>query len=114
MHSVKVKVEVGPFQAAVRQAAIMTDTDSKRVEFKFTKNKLTLEARGAGAGRSRVEMPLEYDAKAISIGFNPNLLVDMLKVLPPDALLTLELDDGTKPALFKYEGTYSYLVMPLT
>ena len=113
-HSVRVKLESGLFLAAVRQAAIMTDNESKRVEFKFTRNKLTLEARGTGAGRSRVEMPLEFDSKPISIGFNPSLLVDMLKVLPSDAPLALELDDGTKPALFRYEGNYSYLVMPLT
>jgi DNA polymerase-3 subunit beta len=113
-HTARVKLEVGPFQAAVRQAKIMTDSDSKRVEFKFSKNKLTLEARGAGAGRSKVEMPLEYDAKPINIGFNPELLIDMLKVLPPDVELALELDDGTKPALFKHDANYSYLVMPLT
>src|SRR3954462_9560600 len=47
-HTVKVPLEAGPFQAAVRQAAVMTDNDSKRVDFKFAKNKLTLEARGSG------------------------------------------------------------------
>jgi DNA polymerase-3 subunit beta len=113
-HAVRVKLDVGSFHAAVRQAAVMTDNDSKRVAFKFAKNKLTLEAHGSASGRSKVELPLEYEAKPIEIGFNPELLNDMLKVLPPEAPLALELDDGTKPALFRYEADYSYLVMPLT
>lgn len=102
------------FQAAVRQAAIMTDTDSRRVAFKFDKGKLTLVAQGAMAGRSRIEMPLEFTAKAIDINFNPEYLVDMLKVLPPNAPLTVDLIDGASSALFRCEESYVYLVMPLT
>jgi DNA polymerase-3 subunit beta len=112
--AVKVPLPVAPFFAAVRQAKIMTDDDSKRVTFAFAKGKLTLEARGATTGRSKVEMPLEYDAKPISIGFNPDVLVEMLRVLPDDADLLLELVDGNSPALFRQGGDYSYLVMPLT
>ena len=34
----------------------------------------------------------------------------MLKVLPPDAELTLELIDAGSPALFRSGANYSYLV----
>jgi DNA polymerase-3 subunit beta len=110
----KVVLQATPFQVAVRQAAIMTDEDSKRVTFRFAKNNLTLKAQGATAGRSKVELPIEYDGKTLEIGFNPSYLVDMLKVLPPDAELTLELIDPASPALFRSGANYSYLVMPLT
>jgi len=112
--AVKVPLPVAPFFAAVRQAAIMTDDDSKRVTFAFARGKLTLEAKGATTGRSKVEMPLEYDAKAIHINFDPKFLTEMLRVLPADADLLLELVDGNSPALFRQGGDYSYLVMPLT
>jgi DNA polymerase-3 subunit beta len=112
--AVKVTLQAAPFQAAVRQARIMTDNDSKRVTFKFARGKLTLESRGATAGRSRVELPLDYEAKPIDINFNPDYLVDVLKVLPPDADLVLELIDNGNPALFRCGDNYSYLVMPLT
>jgi DNA polymerase-3 subunit beta len=110
----RVVLQAAPFQAAVRQAAIMTDEDSKRVTFRFSKNNLTLKAQGATAGRSKVELPIEYDSKTLEIGFNPTYLVDMLKVLPPDAELTLDLLDAGSPALFRSGAEYSYLVMPLT
>jgi DNA polymerase-3 subunit beta len=110
----KVALNTLPFQAAVRQAAVMTDDDSKRVTFRFANDKLTLEARGATAGRSKVEMQIGFDAKPVEINFNPAYLVDMLKVVPPDEEITLELIDGASPALFKQGASYSYLVMPLT
>src|SRR5262249_32781519 len=83
----KVPLLVGRFQAAVRQAAIMTDEDSKRVVFHFKGKKLTLEAQGAVTGRSKVELPLEYEGKPIDISFDPSYVVEMLRVLAPDDLL---------------------------
>jgi DNA polymerase-3 subunit beta len=110
----KVPLTVGPFYSAVRQAAIMTDEESKRVVFEFTKKKLTLQARGAESGRSRVEMPIEYDGKDVKISFDAHFVSDMLRVLAPDTALTLELVDGNSPALFRCGADYSYVVMPLT
>jgi DNA polymerase III subunit beta len=109
----KVPLTVGPFLSAVRQAAIMTDEESKRVTFNFAKKKLTLQARGAESGRSRVEMPLDFDGKAVEISFDPKFLVDMLRVLEPDTPLMLELTDNATPAVFKHDPSYLYVVVPL-
>jgi DNA polymerase-3 subunit beta len=109
----KVPLVAGPFLAAVRQAAIMTDDDSRRVVFHFAKNKLTLQAQGAATGRSKVELPVEYDGKALDVSFNPGFLVDMLRVLPADAEVTAELVDGATATLFRHGPDYLYLVMPL-
>src|SRR5262245_10140215 len=110
----RIPLAVTPFLTAVRQAAIMTDDESKRVAFHFAPGQLTLEAQGAATGRSKVETPLEYDGTPIDISFDPQYLVDMLKVLDAEAPLTLDLTDGSKPALFKSGAEYSYLVMPLS
>ena len=112
--ALKIAIPAAEFHAAVRQAAIMTDDETRRVTFRFAPEKLTLEAHGSVSGRSKVEMALEHDGKAVEINFNPQYLIDMLKVLPPDAELTLELTDGASPALFRSGTAYSYLVMPLT
>src|SRR5262249_15406855 len=112
-HNVKVHLAVGPFQTAVRQAAIMTDDESKRVMFTFAKKKLTLEAQGSESGRSDVEMPLEYEGKSLKISFDPKFVLDMLRVLEPDTALTLEMNDSSSPAVFKAEPHYLYVVVPL-
>jgi DNA polymerase III subunit beta len=110
----KIPLTAGPFLAAVRQAAIMADDESKKVVFTFSKKKLTVQAQGAETGRSKVEMPVEFDGKSLEIRFDPRFLTDMLRVLEPDAALTLELVDGNSPALFKSGSDYSYVVMPLS
>ena len=112
-HAAKIPLTVGPFLSAVKQAAIMTDEESKRVIFTFAKKKLTLQARGAESGRSRIEMPVEHDGKAIEISFDPKFLVDMLRVLEPDTTLSLEITDSATPAVFRHEPNYLYVVVPL-
>src|SRR5205807_2501420 len=75
--TVKVPLKVGPFLVAVRQAAIMTDDESKKVIFTFDKQKLTMQAQGPGTGRSKVELPIEYDHKQIKISFDPKYVTEM-------------------------------------
>ena len=111
--SIKVPLVVGPFYSAVRQAAIMTDEESKRVIFSFAKKKLTLQARGNEAGRSKVEMQIDYEGKAAEISFDPKFLGDFLRVLEPDTALTLEMSDSSAPALFRVEPNYLYVLVPL-
>jgi DNA polymerase-3 subunit beta len=112
-HNFKVPLTVGPFQQAIRQAAIMTDEESKRVVFNFSKKKLTLQARGVEAGRSKVELPLDYDGKAIEVSFDPKFLLEMLRVLEPDTQVALEMVDSSSPALFRCDANYQYVVVPL-
>ena len=112
--TVKVPLVVGPFFSAVRQAAIMTDEETKKVMFSFAKKKLTMQARGPTSGRSKVELPVEYDGKGIDIAFDPKFLTEMLRVLNADDALTLELTDGGSVALFRCGENYSYIVMPLS
>src|SRR5262245_54832279 len=110
----KVPLLIEPFLSAVRQAAIMTDDESKKVAFNFTPGKLTLQAQGAATGRSKVEMKLEYEGPAVNINFDPQYLIEMLRVLEPDGSLQLDLVDGQRPALFRHGDDYLYLVMPLS
>jgi DNA polymerase-3 subunit beta len=113
-HLVRVPLQAATFLTAVRQAAIMADTETRRVSFKFDKNKLTLEAQGAMTGRSQVELAIDYKAKPITIDFNPAYVTDMIRVLPADAELNLDLIDGKTAALLRYGEEYRYLIMPLT
>ena len=112
-HTARVPITVGPFLSAVRQAAIMTDDESKRVVFSFAKKKLTLQAKGAESGRSKVELPIDFDAKAIEVSFDPKFVVDMLRILEPDTRLDLDLIDSQSAAVFRFEPDYLYVVVPL-
>ena len=112
-HTARVPLTTGPFLSAVRQAAIMTDEESKRVRFQFAKGKLTLRAQGAEAGQSRVELPVEYTGKNLEISFDPKFVTDMLRVLEPDTPLVLDMNDSASPAVFRHEPNYLYVIVPL-
>ena len=59
-------------------------------------------------------MPIEFDGTVLEINFDPHYIIDLLKILPDDAPLMLEMNDANKPALFRSGPNYQYLVMPLS
>jgi DNA polymerase-3 subunit beta len=111
--TVKVSLEAAKLCTAVRQAAIMTDKESRRISLHFTKDQATLQAETAMLGRSKVELPLQYDDKELKISLDPIFLTDMLRVLPPDASLVLEQETASAPVLFRAGPDYSYVIMPM-
>jgi DNA polymerase III subunit beta len=112
-NTIKVQLTVGPFWAAVRQAAIVTSEERRGVGFTFGDCKLTLAAHGAEYGESHVEMPIAYDGAEVPITLDPRYLNDFLRVLEPDANLTLELRDAESAAVIYSEDGYAYVIMPL-
>lgn len=108
-----IELVAGPFLSAVRQSMIVTNEESRGVDFTFGGGNLTLNSVGADIGTSRVEMPVSYDGEPITITFDPKFVADFLKVLDPSASLSLNLIDSSSAAVFKADGDYTYVVMPL-
>jgi DNA polymerase-3 subunit beta len=112
-NTVKVELSVGPFYAAVRQAAIVTSDERRGVDFDFGDGKAVLCAHGAEYGESHVELPIAYDGQQVGITLDPRYLNDFLRVLDPEQTLTLELRDAESAAVCSTEDGYAYVVMPL-
>lgn len=111
---IRVDLTVGPFLAALRQAAIVTSDESRGVTLKFSQGTLRLDAQAADVGQSRVELPISYDGKPLEAAFDPRYLIDMLRVLGEEAAVTAEFVDGDSAAVFRTTDGYAYVVMPLT
>jgi DNA polymerase-3 subunit beta len=112
---VKLAVSCPDLLARVRQAAIMTDDESKRVDFTFEAGKATLRARGPETGTSEVVMELPgFEGPEVEIAFDPQYLIEMLRATDGEPTAALEMTDGTKPAVFRIGDNYLYLVMPLS
>jgi DNA polymerase III subunit beta len=112
--AVNIPLPVGPFLAAVRQSQIVTDEESRGVEFLFGNSMVTLNSQASDIGDSKVQMPLEYDHEDILITFDPRYVADFLKVLPPETLIDLQLTDSDTAAVFRVEDSYTYVIMPLS
>jgi DNA polymerase III subunit beta len=110
----KIPLPVQAFLSRVRQAAIMTDDESKRVDFTFGSGKLQLRARGEARGNCHVEMVVDrYDGDEVCISFDPAYMTDFLRVLDPATDVILEMSTPGSAALFKAGDDYSVIVMPL-
>jgi DNA polymerase-3 subunit beta len=110
-----VELPVEPFFAAIRQAAVMTEADNRKVVFHFAPGKLTLSAQAQStAARSKVELAVGYDGPEMRINFDPAYLVEMLKAVDPKTDLSFDLVNPERPALFRQGERYLYLVCPLT
>ena len=111
--TITVPISVGPFHSAVRQAQIITDEESRGVDFLFSQNRLRLNSRAQDVGESHVELPVEFNSDDIRITFDPRYVSDFLKVLPPESVVELMLTNAETAAVFKVEDSYTYVIMPL-
>lgn len=110
---ITVDLVVGPFHAAVRQALIVTNEESRGVDLKFKNGKLTFASEAADVGASKIELPISYDAAPITITFDLRFVQDFLRVMEPEKSIRLHLIDGDSAAKFTTEDSYTYVIMPL-
>ena len=105
---------VGPFYSAVRQAQIVTNEESRGVDFTFTNGTLRLSSQAADVGQSKIEVPISYDAADLTITFDPRYIADFLKVLDASSQVKLQLIDHESAAVLVTEDHYTYVIMPLS
>lgn len=109
-----IELVVAPFYSAVRQAQIVTNDDSRGVDFTFANGTLTLESQATDVGTSKIELPIAYDGEALAIKFDPRFIAEFLRVLDPEQNVTLKLIDAESAAVFQTADQYTYVVMPLS
>lgn len=112
--ALRIELTVGPLFAAVRQASIVASEESRGLQMSFGDGSLVLSGAAAEIGRSRVEMPIPYTGEAVSLSLDNRFLLDFLKVLDPEKLVTLRVQDNEHPAVFETDDGYLYVVMPMS
>jgi len=111
--AVHIELCVGPFHAALRQAAILTTTERRGVDLTFGPGKVVVATHGAEMGEARVEVPLAYDGAEKAIMLNPRFMCEFLRVLDQERMFTIELRDAQTAVVCHTDDGYSYVVMPL-
>lgn len=111
----KIDVLVGPFHSCLRQAAVVCTQDSRGIDFTFGDGTLTLLASTADQGQSHVEMPIAYTGPTISVTLDHRFVSEFLKVLNPEATVTIDIENAEAAAVFYADDkAYAYVVMPLS
>ena len=111
--AVQIDMTVGPLFSALRQAAIVTDHESRGINFTFADGTLKLEASTAEIGESQVELPIAYDAAPITLTLDHRYVADFCKVLDNELNFILEIESSSTPALLTTDDGYGYVIMPM-
>jgi DNA polymerase-3 subunit beta len=98
--------------SAVRRSALLASQESAGIKLSVGKNKLVFSCRAPETGDAQVEMPIDYQSEPIEIGFNPQFLVDVLRVIKTPEF-ALELGQPDRPGLIKSGTNLLYVLMPI-
>jgi DNA polymerase-3 subunit beta len=99
--------------SAVRRAALLTSEESRGIKLAIGKDKLVFSGRAPEAGDAQVDMPIDYKGEPIEIGFNPQFLIDVLRVIKTSQF-ELELGQADRPGLIKSGADLLYVLMPIS
>jgi len=109
----KLDVEPARLLAAVQRAAVMTTDEHISVTVHFGEGQLEVTAEAPDAGAAAVKVPVTYDGKEMDISFNPQFLIEFLRVAEGQQV-RMEFTDGTSPVLFRCGKDFLYVVMPVS
>ena len=98
--------------SAVRRSALLTTEESRGIKLAVNKKRLVFSCRAPETGDAQVEMAVEYNGDPIEIGFNPQFIVDVLRVIKTPEF-ELELGQSDRPGLIKSGKDFLYVLMPI-
>ncbi len=110
---IQLDMAVGPLFAALRQAAIVTDHDTRGIDFTFADGTLKLEANTSTLGESKIELPIPYDGEPITLTMDNRYVADFCKVLDNESNFIMEIESSATPAVLSTDDGYSYVIMPM-
>ncbi len=108
-------IDADELQQVLRRILIFK-TRNNGVMFKFSRDKLVLERTAPEKGEGYDEIPIEFQGKALSVGFNGNFILDFL-AHTDSPKISISMNDSESSFMFKPalgEGVnFIYIVMPL-
>lgn len=98
---------------AVRRVRLMA-REATPVRLTMSASGLDLDAVTQDVGQASETVDATFDGTELTVGFNPDYLLDGIEVAPGDSV-TLETTDANKPAVLRAEGRsdFLYLLMPV-
>lgn len=108
----RVEVKKNELLSIVRMASFMTSEGYRVVKFVLKNDKLMLVSKAADVGESELEITANYDGPDVEICFNPDYVLDVLKISDSDTV-TLELKDDSNAAILRTGQEQLHVIMPV-
>lgn len=107
----KIKINKARFMQALRQAANLSNEETRAVNIIAHDSKVELRSTSVTGGEACIEVESEIEGGEISVSFNYTYLLDVLKVLEEEEVV-INLKDKDSPARIDEKG-YTYVVSPV-
>lgn len=111
-HDKKLTLSTEAVLSAVRRSALLTSEESRGIKLAVGKDKLIFSCRAPEMGDAQVDMAIDYKGEPIEIGFNPQFLLDALRVVKTGDF-DLELGQADRPGVIKSGANFLYVLMPI-
>jgi len=98
--------------SAVRRSALLTSEESRGIKISVGKDNLLFSGRAPETGDAQVNMAVDYKGAPIEIGFSPQFLIDVLRVIKSPEF-ELELGQADRPGLIRSGKDFVYVLMPI-
>jgi DNA polymerase III subunit beta len=108
----KATINTAEFEHRVRQAALLTNEESRGIKLAFTADSVKLTSRAPETGEAEVECPIALEGEPMDIGFNPAFMIDVMKIIDSDDIV-VEMNASNKPAVIKAGSDFLYVIMPV-
>lgn len=109
-------LEIGSkaFAQAIDRVSTISTEKTRGIKLTVNKGSISLAASSPENGTATEEVPANYSADVVEIGFNSRYLLEVLSQLEGDTAQVL-LSDGASPALVRdpADATALYVVMPM-
>jgi DNA polymerase-3 subunit beta len=99
--------------ANLRRVAILASNDVRMVRLNFTASTLEMAAENSSVGRAEVVMEADVKGAGGAVSFNPDYLLDALKVAERD-VVRLDMTDESTPVKFTLGEAFTYVLMPIS
>ncbi len=110
-----VTVETEAIYKATRQMTAVTTKSSLAVKYKFAKNKAVVSVNAPEIGSGTSSIDVEYGGDEIEISFNPEYVINMLKVIKSQKM-NIDMTTAINPGKFtpaSEDESYTGVIMPM-
>ncbi|UCG57512.1 MAG: DNA polymerase III subunit beta [Phycisphaerales bacterium] len=108
----KLKLSCSAVLSAVRRAALLTSEESKGIRLSLSEGSLVFSGRAPETGAAEVKMAVDYAGEPIDIGFNPQFLIEALRVMRTPEF-EIEVGQPDRPGLMRSGADLLYVLMPI-
>lgn len=106
------QIESGPLTAAIRQAGVTTETESRGVDLRFSPGILQITSKGADRGSSEIELCVDSSAQT-NVTIDWRFTLDFCQHVPDDDSIHLFISSPKDPVKLIW-GSWQYVIMPMS